>query len=116
MNNVKENKKNSKKVLVAGDIVLDIYCFGSVERISREAPIPILRRRDTHVKYIPGGAANTAVNLAAAGAEVDVLAVAGEDENGGNLLQCLRENHIGVQYVSKVRHFVTTSKLRYRTE
>jgi len=68
-----------KKVAVIGDIILDKYIFGEVDRISPEAPVPVVKVTDE--KYIPGGAANVASNLVALGAEVYLLGITGEDEN-----------------------------------
>ena len=107
------NQKNLKKVLVAGDIMLDIYCFGNVERISPEAPVPVLRRNETKVKYVPGGAANVANNLVAAGIDVNLFAAVGDDQNGEILMQCLSRNHIGTCYVFRAEDRMTTSKMRY---
>lgn len=75
------------RVLVIGEAMLDSYLHGEAERLSREAPVPIVtlgRRTDA-----PGGAANTAVNLAALGAEVVLLSVIGEDAEGERLRQAL---------------------------
>ncbi len=65
------------KILVVGDVMLDRYIHGVVERISPEAPIPILRQ--THTEDRPGGAANVAMNLASLGAEVQLIANFGDD-------------------------------------
>lgn len=71
------------KILVVGDVMLDRYIHGVVERISPEAPIPILRQ--THIEDRPGGAANVACNLASLGADVTLVGNAAPDEPGAAL-------------------------------
>src|SRR3546814_9822267 len=68
------------KVLVAGDIMLDRYWFGEVDRISPEAPVPVVRvaRREDRL----GGAANVARNIVALGAQASLLGIVGGDEPG----------------------------------
>ena len=68
------------RVLVVGDVMLDRYWFGDVNRISPEAPVPVVRIG--RMEERPGGAANVARNAAALGAQVDLLAVVGEDDPG----------------------------------
>src|SRR5690606_28562893 len=71
------------KVLVVGDIMLDRYWFGEVDRISPEAPVPVVRvaRREDRL----GGAANVARNIAALGAQASLLGVVGQDEAGATV-------------------------------
>ena len=104
------SKFKDKKVLVAGDIILDIYAYGLVERISPEAPVPVVDLREE--SYRLGGAANVALNLKALGAEVALSGVIGQDFYGKKVLELLRENEIhdeGV-VISTFRH--TTVKTR----
>ncbi len=75
------------KILVVGDVMLDRYWFGEVNRISPEAPVPVLKVN--HVDERPGGAANVARNIAALGAEVALLSVVGDDEAGACLERLL---------------------------
>lgn len=83
---------NGKKVLVLGDAMLDQYTFGSITRISPEAPVPIFqRKRDT---YILGGAANVAHNIKRLGGEVSLVSVVGNDQLRHRLLLMLDEAHI----------------------
>jgi D-beta-D-heptose 7-phosphate kinase/D-beta-D-heptose 1-phosphate adenosyltransferase len=70
-------------VLVVGDVMLDRYWFGDVERISPEAPVPVVRVRER--RYALGGAANVAQNVAAIGAECDLVAAVGNDTGGETL-------------------------------
>lgn len=77
-----------RRVTVIGDALLDVYLQGRVERLCREAPVPLVQIDATH--DVPGGAANTAANLAALGARVAFVSVVGEDRDGARLRQSLR--------------------------
>src|SRR5271167_3368365 len=68
---------HSTRVLVLGDVMLDRYIYGTAERISPEAPIPVMMVRRT--SDMPGGAANVARNIATLGAHVTLIGVAGRD-------------------------------------
>ena len=81
------------RVLILGDLILDRYVVGEVQRISPEAPIPVLRGK--HFDERLGGAGNVAANLHSMSAEVEVLGVIGEDEHGTRQLELLRA--IGVE-------------------
>src|SRR5712692_4904214 len=86
---------SSKKLLVLGDMVADEYWFGEpTGRISREAPIPILRERSRQVK--PGGATNPGYNARALGADVFLAGVIGDDASGQALSQALSAEGIDV--------------------
>src|SRR5271166_477385 len=76
------------RIVVIGDLMLDKYLLGSVERLSPEAPVPVLLREAE--RAVLGGAANVAANLAALGAEVIVIGVIGGDDVGSMLLDLLR--------------------------
>jgi len=80
------------RVLVVGDVMLDRYWFGEVERISPEAPVPVVKY-DRHADT-PGGAANVARNAAALGAKVHLLSVVGKDEPGRRLAQLLKQDGV----------------------
>jgi len=85
------------RVLIVGDLILDRYVWGTVERISPEAPIPVLAARHTEARL--GGAGNVAANLRAMEAEVEVLGVSGDDERGrtlGELFDQIGVEHVGV--------------------
>ncbi|MBD3259372.1 D-glycero-beta-D-manno-heptose-7-phosphate kinase, partial [Candidatus Woesearchaeota archaeon] len=69
-----------KKVIVIGDVMLDQYIYGSTERISPEAPVPVVKFN--RQENVPGGAGNAAKNLAVLGAKVLVTGLVGDDENG----------------------------------
>ena len=97
------------RVLVAGDVMLDRYWFGEVNRISPEAPVPVVKVERTDERL--GGAANVARNAAALGAKVDLLAVVGEDEGGTALERLLAAEGI-VSSLQRDASVTTTVKLR----
>ena len=96
-------------VLVAGDVMLDRYWFGPAERISPEAPVPVVRVGDSEERA--GGGANVAVNLARLGVATRLVAVTGDDEAGDRLIQLLRPEDVDCR-VSRVEAFATVIKLR----
>lgn len=97
------------KVLVVGDIMLDRYWFGEVDRISPEAPVPVVRvaRREDRL----GGAANVARNIAALGAGVSLLGVVGNDEAGLAVTRLAQHDGIQADLVTD-EHMPTTLKMR----
>ena len=97
------------RVLVVGDAMLDRYWIGAVERISPEAPVPIVRI--DHEVERPGGAANVARNAAALGARVTLLSVVGADEPGARLASLLKRERVHAQ-LHHDRGLKTTVKLR----
>ncbi|OQP56131.1 bifunctional heptose 7-phosphate kinase/heptose 1-phosphate adenyltransferase [Niastella populi] len=98
------------KAGVIGDVMLDIYWWGHVERISPEAPVPVvaLDKKEHRI----GGAGNVALNLAALGAHTSILSVMGNDENGSALIELFNEHHINTAYVSQQPSRITTAKTR----
>ena len=80
-------------ILVVGDIILDHYYYGEVERISPESPVPVVRQQKD--EYVLGGAANVARNLVELGAKVSLLGCIGKDESG----RILRKNLINQELV-----------------
>ena len=98
------------KIGVVGDIMLDTYWWGGVDRISPEAPVPIvsLQRKETRV----GGAANVALNLRALGAPTTLFAVVGKDTEGNDLNALLKAEGIDTQYIYSSASRVTTNKVR----
>jgi len=98
------------KAGVIGDIMLDTYWWGHVERISPEAPVPVvsLDKRE----YRIGGAGNVALNLAGLGAKVATFSVLGADEEGRNLRKLLENDHIDTGYLLTSEDRITTSKAR----
>jgi D-beta-D-heptose 7-phosphate kinase/D-beta-D-heptose 1-phosphate adenosyltransferase len=100
----------SRKILVVGDLILDEYIWGDVERISPEAPVPVLWA--TRRTFVPGGAANVANNIRALEGDVCLIGVVGRDENAEVLFSELRKRKIPTKgiFVEPVRH--TTVKTR----
>lgn len=101
----------AKRVVLLGDCVADEFQYGDISRVSREAPVLILRHRETHV--LPGGGANAANNLAALGARVSVVSVVGDDAAGEALLAELRKRKVDVSGVQRARGWATPTKSRY---
>jgi D-beta-D-heptose 7-phosphate kinase / D-beta-D-heptose 1-phosphate adenosyltransferase len=104
-----ENLWEGRKVLVVGDVMLDKYVWGSVDRISPEAPVPVVH--GTHVTHCPGGAANVAMNVAGLGAKAIVIGLVGEDIDAEQLESDLHGASVETSFVI-VKNFPTTSKLR----
>ncbi len=100
---------NNRSMLVVGDVMLDRYWFGEVNRISPEAPVPIVRidRREERL----GGAANVARNAAALGIGTSLLGVVGDDEAGIIVEGLLQESQIK-SYLNRDKHISTIIKLR----
>ena len=97
------------RLLVVGDVMLDRYWFGEVNRVSPEAPVPIVKI--DHTDDRPGGAANVARNAAALGAHVTLLSVVGADQAGERLAQLLKADGVHAK-LHRDRSIDTTVKLR----
>src|SRR5215831_18500802 len=97
------------RVLVVGDVMLDRYWFGEVERISPEAPVPVVRIARHEER--PGGAANVARNAAALGAQVTLISVVGDDEAGRALGRLLAAAQVSAS-LHRDPALPTTVKLR----
>jgi len=108
---VLKTRKNPQKVriLVVGDVMLDRYWYGEVERVSPEAPVPIVSVTDSDER--PGGAANVARNAAALGAQVTLLSVVGRDDAGQRLAALLRKARV-TALLHRDKNIATTVKLR----
>ncbi len=104
-------KLEKKNILVIGDVILDNYYFGLSNRISPEAPVPILLEKNN--KKILGGAANVALNLVSAGCDVTLLSVVGNDAYGMDILNLLTEGKIDKSLVLKDKTRKTTVKTRF---
>ena len=101
---------NKAKVLVVGDVMLDRYWFGVVNRISPEAPVPVLKVE--RVEERPGGAANVARNIASLGAHCTLLSVVGADEAGDCLEKLLTQHGNVNAMLHRDSTISTTIKLR----
>lgn len=104
-----ESGWDGKHILVVGDVMLDKYIHGSVERISPEAPVPVVHA--TRRTQQPGGAANVAMNVAGLGARATVIGLTGDDEDHGSLLALLQSGGVDTHLIT-VPGTPTTSKLR----
>ncbi len=99
-----------RRLLVVGDLMLDRYIHGDVERVSPEAPVPVLRVDEMEDR--PGGAANVAANAASLGAQVQVVGCVGADTEGEALRDLMRERGVGVEGLVVTASRVTTVKSR----
>lgn len=99
-----------RKILVIGDSVADQFVYGAISRVSREAPVFILRHE--HTETVPGGAANCALNLASLGAHVSLISVAGDDEAGRALVEKLNTAGVDCTGVLTSPALRTTTKVR----
>lgn len=106
---ISEQQLAGARVLVVGDAMLDRYWHGPVERISPEAPVPVVRvsREEERV----GGAANVAINVASLGAQASFLGVVGDDEPGRRMETLLEKTGIAA-YLKRDPMLTTTVKLR----
>jgi rfaE bifunctional protein kinase chain/domain len=98
------------KVGVIGDVMLDTYMWGAVERISPEAPVPVvsLHKKEQRI----GGAGNVALNLQSLGAKAFVLSVTGDDEDATCLTGLFEDNNINAAYCFRSPSRITTNKTR----
>ncbi len=99
-----------RRALVVGDVMLDRYIQGSVERVSPEAPIPVLRVE--REREVPGGAGNAARNLAALGVQTRLIGLVGEDAAGTSLRQALEASGVAATLLSDAGR-ATTVKTRF---
>lgn len=100
----------NRRVLVIGDAIADQFIYGEIGRVSREAPVFILRHE--HTETAPGGAANCAANLRAMGAMVELVGVVGNDEPGTALMQKLQDAGVDCSGVVVSPQYRTTTKVR----
>ncbi len=102
------------RIMVFGDLMLDRYVTGSVQRISPEAPVPVLRV--THEQARPGGAANVAFNICTLGARAVICGLAGKDKAGEELLALLAGEGVDTAGVAALDNLTTTVKTRVLAE
>lgn len=100
----------NKRILVVGDVMLDRYVFGNVERLNPEAPVPVLHAREE--KYATGGAGNTAKNVAALGASAVLTGVVGDDAVAERVENAAKEEGYEARLVKDATR-PTTEKIRY---
>lgn len=101
---------SERKLLIVGDSIADKFLYGAISRVSREAPVFILRHELTET--VPGGAANCALNLAALGAKVSLISLAGNDEAGIALRDKLHAAGVNVAGLLLSEKVQTTTKVR----
>lgn len=100
---------HTKRILVIGDVMLDEFVYGTTERMSPEAPVPVLRERSR--KTYLGGAGNTACNLAKLGVQTTLIGVIGNDVSGAAITTIAHEVGITTKFITE-KNFPTTVKTR----
>ncbi len=105
-----ENTFAEKRIVIVGDLVADQFLHGTIARVSREAPVFILRHDETDTRA--GAAANAAVNIASLGAKPILVGLTGSDENGELLLESLRRFGVNCDFVTSEPSLKTTTKVR----
>jgi D-glycero-beta-D-manno-heptose-7-phosphate kinase len=98
------------KIAVVGDVMLDTYWWGKVDRISPEAPVPVVAVTKKEQRI--GGAGNVALNVAALGASIHVISILGNDDEGKQLKVLLNDNKINTEFISVSDERITTNKIR----
>jgi len=104
-------KFSGKNIVVLGDFVADAFQFGDIARVSREAPVLILKHRETQV--VPGGGANAANNFATLGARVISVTAVGDDAAGRRLVDIFRAKKVDVSGILRVKGWTTPTKTRF---
>ena len=104
-------KFSGKTIVLLGDFVADEFRYGDISRVSREAPVLILKHRETHV--LPGGGANATNNLASLGARVLPITVVGDDPAGEALFQYFRRQGINTSGILRAKGRGTPTKTRF---
>jgi len=104
------NRFNTCKVLVIGDVMVDSYLTGKVDRISPEAPVPVLALKQRN--NMLGGAANVALNIKALGAEAFLCSVIGDDNQGKVLLNLMKQEGLSTDGMIRSNERITTTKFR----
>lgn len=99
-----------KTIVIVGDLVADQFLHGTIARVSREAPVFILRHDETET--LAGGAANAAANVAGLGGRAVLVGVVGKDANGAALVERLAASNVVCDFIVRSENFVTTTKVR----
>jgi D-glycero-beta-D-manno-heptose-7-phosphate kinase len=102
---------SSRKIVLLGDFVSDEFQFGEISRVSREAPVLILRHN--HTQLVPGGGANAANNFAALGARVNPVTAVGDDAAGAALREYFSSIHVDVSTMFVAKGWTTPTKTRF---
>ena len=98
------------KVLVVGDFMIDHYIIGESNRMSPEAPVPVVVPKEEY--SIPGGAGNVAMNISTMGSQVTCLGAVGNDIFGKKLIKIFNENNISSKHIEIIENYSTTLKQR----
>jgi rfaE bifunctional protein kinase chain/domain len=98
------------RLAVIGDLIADQFLYGETSRVSREAPVLVLKYRE--ILRVPGGAANAANNLLDLGCRVTIVGAVGEDAAGAELLDLLAKKGADVRHVSRLKNYATPIKTR----
>ena len=104
------NQFNDLNVLIIGDVMIDAYYWGKVDRISPEAPVPIVAVEKSEKRL--GGAANVALNIQAMGANAILCAPVGDDKSGEDFIQLLNDNELPTEGILQIEDRITTEKTR----
>ena len=100
----------NKTIVIVGDLVADQFLHGTIARVSREAPVFILRHDETET--VAGGAANAAANVASLGGKAVLVGVVGTDANGAALVEKLAASRVNCRFITASPNFATTTKVR----
>jgi len=103
-------KFNSLNIMIIGDVMMDSYIWGKVERVSPEAPVPVVKVSKKENRL--GGAANVALNVQSLGAKPFICAIIGDDKAGEEFLSLLRNQNLSEQGILKIKDRPTTVKTR----
>jgi len=95
---------------IIGDVMLDTYMWGNVDRISPEAPVPIVALKEKEFRI--GGAANVALNTVSLKASTHIFSVIGKDDDGKTLINLLQKNNIQTNGIIQSQNRITTNKIR----
>jgi rfaE bifunctional protein kinase chain/domain len=102
---------SQQTILLVGDFVADEFVFGEISRVSREAPVLILRHRETQT--VPGGGANAANNLLDLGARIRAISAVGEDAAGDALVEYFRSKNVNTSGIVRAPGWITPTKTRF---
>ena len=100
---------SKSRILVFGDVMLDRYVSGAVERVSPEAPVPVLKPIKEEIRL--GGAANVALNLSSLGSKVSLIGVTGKDSSSKQIFNLLKDNKIKNELVKSNSPTITKTRL-----
>jgi len=101
---------NRLKVAIVGDVMLDTYWWGHTDRISPEAPVPVVSLQKKEMRV--GGAANVALNTASLGASTTIISIIGDDADGIALTELLNGHGINTTMLLSSKDRITTNKMR----